>query len=510
MKRLLPILSSCMILPALTSSALELSPIGTWKTGLFDKSAAEIAQYDKDSQRLFVVNSALPGIDVVDISDPSNPSKEFSITVESFGSGVQSVAIHDGLIALAVSGDPSTEPGWIAFFNSEFGFLEKVEVGALPDMVTFTPDGSYVLSANEGEPSDDYTIDPAGSISLIEIPENPEAGFPEAITLTFEAFDELEIEGIHAGNPDSSLSQNLEPEYIAISPDGTIAMVSLQENNAVAIIDLGHQSIRSIVGLGYQDRREVAFDASDKDKKINIQNWPVFGLYQPDSITAFEVDGNLYFATANEGDARDYDGWSEEVRLEDLELDSEIFPNAKELQKKENLGRLKVTNAMGDTDGDGKFEEIYNFGGRSFSILDQDGVMIYDSGSLFEEKVAQAIPENFNSNNDENDTFDKRSDDKGPEPEAIAFAEINGTPILFVGLERVGGIMAFDVSDPTAPAFLTYKNNRNFNGIAENGTAGDLGPEGIIVIKAEDSPTKTDLLVVSNEVSGTVTIYEIK
>ncbi|MGE9269546.1 MAG: choice-of-anchor I family protein, partial [Verrucomicrobiales bacterium] len=378
-----------------------------------------------------------------------------------------------------------------------------------PDMITFSHDGTFLLSANEGEPSDDYNIDPEGSISVIQIPADIQSGFAPAATLSFSKFNGKEIDGINPGNPDSSLAQNLEPEYIAISPDGKIGMVSLQESNAVAILDLTQPAIVDVVGLGFQDHREVAFDASDKDGKINIQNWPVYGLYQPDTIISFEVDGKQYFATANEGDARDYDGWSEESRLKDLDLDPAIFPNADELQSKENLGRLKVTTAMGDLDGDGDFEEVYNFGGRSFSILDENGSIVYDSGSVIEEKLAELIPENFNSNNDENDSFDKRSDDKGPEPEAIAFANLSGTPMIFVGLERVGGVMAFDVSDPTAPVWLTYVNTRNFAGDPENGTAGDLGPEGIIFIDPSESPNGEPLLVVSNEVSGSVVIFEI-
>ena len=509
MKRSIATLSSLILLPAISASALTLKPVGTWKTGVFDESAAEILQFDPESKQLYVVNGDLPGIDVIDISDASNPTRSFSITIDSLGADVQSVAVHEGLVALAISADPNTDPGLVAFFDREGNLLSQVEVGALPDMVTFTPNGKMLLCANEGEPSDDYSIDPEGSVSIIEIPSDLSAGFPEAVTLPFTAFDGMEIEGISPGNPNSSLSQNLEPEYIAVSPDSQMAMVTLQESNAVGIIDLNEMAITAIVGLGFQDHREIPFDASDKDKEIRIRNWPVYGLYQPDTITAIEIGGELYFATANEGDARDYDGWSEEVRVKDLTLDTEAFPNADELLSKKNLGRLKVTNTLGDIDGDGEYEELYNFGGRSFSILDANGALIYDSGSLIEEKLAELIPENFNSNNDENDSFDKRSDDKGPEPEAITSAVIDGTPLLFLGLERVGGIMAFDLSDPTAPEWLTYVNTRNFSGDPAKGTAGDLAPEGMIVIPAKESPTGSPLLAVAFEVSGTVTLFEI-
>jgi len=501
------LLSSTLFIHA--SASVELRPLGTWETGVFDESAAEIVQFHPGTQRLFVVNGDLPGIDVIDVSEVSAPSKLFSIKLDAWGDDVQSVAVRGDLVAVAVSADPVTDPGWVAFYDVDGNYLDKVQVGPLPDMVTFTPDGSMVLSANEGEPSDDYSIDPGGSISLIAIPSDPDSGFPPASTLTFAAFADAIIEGINPGHPDSTLPQNLEPEYIAVSPDGATALVTLQESNAVAVVDLHEEVITDVVGLGFQDRNVVPFDASDKNKKINLRNWPTYGLFQPDAICSFSIGGVAYFATANEGDARDYDGWSEEARVEDLALDPGAFPNAETLQQEENLGRLKVTTAMGDSDGDGDFDEIYHYGGRSFSILNEQGEVVYDSGSLIEEKLAEILPEDFNSDNDENDSFDKRSDDKGAEPEAITFAEINGQPLLFVGLERVGGVMVFDVSDPTDPEWLTYSNPRDFTGDAEAGTAGDLGPEGMIVIAAEESPTGSPLLIVSNEVSGTVTIFEV-
>lgn len=490
-----------------TAFALDLEPIGVFETGIFDEGAAEIVDFHPASQQLFIVNGDLPGINIVDLSDPTTPSLISSIQVGA-EEGIQSVAVSDKLIAAAISAGIETDPGRIAFFDIDGNPVASVTVGSLPDMVAFSPDGSFVLCANEGEPSDDYTIDPEGSVSMIRIPSDLSADFPEAITLDFSAFTEAPP-GIHQGNPESSLSQNLEPEYIAISPDGTMAMVALQESNAVALIDTSIPEITQLVGLGHKDHSVHPLDASNKDDAINIQPWPVFGLYQPDTIAAFEVDGTLYFATANEGDARDYDGWSEEVRVRDLTLDPKAFPDAAELQKDENLGRLKTTTAMGDDDGDGDHDRIFSYGGRSFSILDSEGTMIYDSGSILEEKLARIIPDDFNSNNDENDSFDSRSDDKGPEPEALTVAEIDGTPILFLGLERVGGIAAFDVSNPEAPTWLGYFTTRDFSGNAENGTAGDLAPESILFIPEGSSPNGEPLLVVANEVSGTTRIFHI-
>ncbi|BBO78383.1 hypothetical protein DSCW_58000 [Desulfosarcina widdelii] len=216
--------------------------------------------------------------------------------------------------------------------------------------------------------------------------------------------------------------------------------------------------------------------------------------------------------TANEGDARDYDTFAEEERVKNLDLDPDMFPDAETLQENEVLGRLTVTTAQGDLDGDGDYDERYSFGARSFSIFTptKKGLrLVFDSGDQLEQLTAAALPFNFNSTNDENDSFDNRSDDKGPEPEGLTLGEIDGRTYLFLGLERVGGIMVYDITDPRDPEFVQYINNRDFSGDAEAGTAGDLAPEGLTFIPARKSPTGDNLLAVTNEVSGTTTVYKI-
>lgn len=254
---------------------------------------------------------------------------------------------------------------------------------------------------------------------------------------------------------------------------------------------------------------ENGLDASDSDGAINITNWPVLGMYQPDALASYEVKGETFIITANEGDGRDYDGFSEEAEVKDLVLDPTAFPNAAELQADETLGSLTVTTANGDTDGDGDFDKLYAFGGRSFSIWDTQGNLVYDSGDDFEQITAALLPENFNSDNTENNSFDSRSDNKGPEPEGVAIGAIDDHIYAFIGLERIGGVMVYDVTNPESPTFIEYVNNRNFEGDALAGTAGDLGPEGLTFIAAEDSPNGKPLLAVANEVSGTTTLFEI-
>ncbi|MDB9527891.1 choice-of-anchor I family protein [Oscillatoria sp. CS-180] len=481
----------------------NLKPIGTFSTGVFDDGAAEINAYDPATQRLFVINSNAVTIDVLDVSDPANPIKTGEIDATLFGAGANSIAIKDGLIAVAIENATVTDPGSVVFFNAnETNFasptvVATVTVGALPDMVTFTPDGTKVIVANEGEP--DGGIDPEGSVSVIDI-----ATFT-AQTATFTGFDAAteRADGVRIF-PGKTVAEDVEPEYI--SADNTTAYVSLQENNAIAVVDLATATVTDIIPLGTKDHSQAGngFDASDDDNAINIQTQPVLGLYMPDAIATYEANGQTYIVTANEGDARD-----EDARIKDLVLDPTAFPDAATLQLDENLGRLEVSTIDGDTDGDGDYDQLFAYGSRSFTIFDTSGNVVFDSGDDFEQITAAAFPANFNANNDEND-FDSRSDAKGPEPEGVAIGEVDGKIYAFVGLERVGGIMVYDVTDPTNAAFVEYVNNRDFSGDAAAGTAGDLGPEGLTFIAAADSPNGKPLLVVSNEVSGTTTVYDVQ
>lgn len=500
------------VLPA--GLPITLSVKGTYATGIFDDSAAEIVAFDPSSDRLFVVNGSSGAVDVLDISDPANMTRAFSMSIAAYGAQANSVAVHNGVVAVAVAADPKTDPGTLVFFDNHGGFLSSVTVGALPDMVTFTPDGTKVLVANEGEPNDEVTIDPEGTVSIVDISAGVAALTQANVTsVGFTAFNGGGLDpSIRVFVPGATVAQDLEPEYIAVSADSATAWVTLQENNAVAVIDINAGTVTSLIGLGFKDYSLAGngFDASNRDDAINITTYPVFGMYQPDAVVAFESGGQTYLFTANEGDARDYDGFSEENRVRDLTLDPAVFPNAATLQDDAVLGRLNITTTLGNTDADPEYEELYAYGARSFSVWNGGtGALVYDSGDDLEVLVADRLPSQFNSNNDDNDSFDARSDDKGPEPEGVAVGRISGVNYGFVGLERVGGIAMYDLSVPSAPSFITYINNRDFSVDAETAAAGDLGPEGLHFIAAADSPTLIPMLAVGNEVSGTTTLYEI-
>jgi 2',3'-cyclic-nucleotide 2'-phosphodiesterase / 3'-nucleotidase / 5'-nucleotidase len=501
------------------SDRVTLNWLGTAATGVFGESAAEIVAHDPGSQRLFVVNALSGQLDVIDVADPAAPRFVATVQVGVEGEVANSVAVHDGLVAVAIEAPVKTDPGRVGFFTVDGAPLASVAVGALPDMLTFTPDGRRVVVANEGEPNADYSVDPEGSVSIVDVVRTATGVETSVRTADFRDFDvggprhALLSDHVRVFGPGASVVQDLEPEYVVVSSDGRTAWVVLQEANAVAIVDLDRARVTAIAALGFKDHRVAGagFDASDRDGAIAIRPWPVYGMYMPDGMALLDWQGATYLLTANEGDARDYDTFGEESRVKDLELDPLAFPGAAALQADEHLGRLTVTTTLGDADGDGRFEALYAFGARSFSVWTAGGRLLFDSGDEFERIVAERFPASFNANHEDNGpgTFDNRSDNKGPEPEGVTVGFVDGVPFAFIVLERIGGVMIYDLSDPTAPTFAGYTNHRTFGVDAESADALDLGAESSIFVAAADSPTGTPLLVVANEVSGTTSIFEV-
>jgi 2',3'-cyclic-nucleotide 2'-phosphodiesterase (5'-nucleotidase family) len=497
-------------------------------------TSSEIPAFDPASKRLYVVAGTV--VNVYTVSNTGaltaiTPNLEVGFNVNlGFTTAPNSVAVKNGIVAVAYEIKDSAanfltnQRGRVSFYRASDGtFLNSVEVGFLPDMLTFTPDGTKVLVANEGEPNSNYTIDPEGSVSVISINSvNLTAGTLSATVqeANFNAFNSqraaLVASGVRiigdrtiAGNPVvATVAEDVEPEYIAVSADGLTATVVLQEANAIATLDIATARITSIKSLGLKNFNlpGSGLDASDRDAiapntggRINIQNYPVFGAYQPDAIASYTSNGQTFYIIANEGDARDSRGtFNEENRVGDAAyvLDPAIFPNAATLKLPQNLGRLTVTNKSGDTDGDGDFDRIVTFGGRSFSILDASGNMVFDSGDQLERITAQQSPTFFNGDGT-TANFDTRSDNKGPEPEGVVTGVINGRTYAFIGLERVGDVIVYDVTTPTAPTFVQYIN------LPE-----DRGTEGLVFVSAGDSPTGKPLVITASEASNTVSVFE--
>jgi len=481
-------LAACFSATAYAADRLTISKLSTYTEECPDESCAEISAFDPESMRVFTTNSEENQLRILNIIEGQlTEFKVVDLTV--YGGGPNSVAVSNGLVAVAVQAHVKQNRGSVVIFTTDGQFIRTVQTGALPDMVTFTPDGKHLLVANEGEPNDAYTIDPVGSVSVI----NTMTWYVE--TADFSAFNHGDLKGARVFGPNATPAQDFEPEYIAVSADSKTAWVSLQENNAFAVVDIKKAKIVDVYGLGYKkhNRYKNALDASDEDGGINIQSWPVLGMYQPDAIATYQKGNRTFILSANEGDARDYDGFSEEARVKDLALDSSRFPEAYELQQEQNLGHLKITTTQGDRKNDGDYEKLYSYGARSFSIWNENGKRVFDSKAGFE-KLLQSFQENEGS-----DVWtDSRSDDKGPEPESIVVGELAGKTYAFIGLERVSGIFVYDITKPKRSHPATYIDIK---------AQGDIGPEGLVFVQRDDN---TAWLLVTSEVSNTISLYEIE
>ena len=520
---------------------LALTPIGTYASGVLfngDVGAAEIPAYDWLTKRVYVVNAVQKRVDVLDIQNPAAPTKLTHFDVSDLGTP-NSVDTRLGIIAVAMEASVRTDPGTVVFFTPGGARLGTIEVGAVPDMLTFSPNGRFLLVANEGEAG---AVDPMGSVSIIDVHKWPR--HVSVDTADFTSFDDATLDPSIVIAAGKAPSVDLEPEYITVSHDSKRAWVTLQDANAVAEIDVDGGEVTALRGLGFKDHGAAAnaLDASDRDNSINLCTWPgLYGMYQPDAIASFHHHGQTYLLTANEGDSRAAD----EARVSALTLGPGFEPIARQNQ---NLGRLTVNRTLGMTGG--VYDRLYAYGARSISIWSSGGDQVFDSGDQLE-RIAASFPGGpapapplvleppvpaapaatcpraaaaspapplttpFNSNHEEGNSFDTRSDNKGPEPEGVALGKLHGHTYAFIGLERLSGVVAYDVTDPEAPAFKTYVNPRDFNqpvsiAGAPNPAAGDLGPEGLTFIPAWQSPTFRPLLVVSNEVSGTTTVYEVR
>lgn len=920
--------------------------LGRYSTGLYNQAAAEVAAYDPATKTTFLSSAVAVRFDAVSIADPKNPVQLYSVDLTPYGSAINSIAVKNGVVAVAIEAPVRTDNGSVVLFTTAGQFIKQITIGVQPDMLMFTPDGTKILTANEGEPNSNYSIDPEGSVSIIDMSSG--AANATATTIGFTAYNtrrqELLAKGIRVFGPNATVAQDLEPEYIAVSPDGTKAMVTLQEANGFAVIDLVNKTLLDILPLGTKDwgrglprldkytinnrpsigttaagqnillggfsslyyegmsqngkmkfitnpdrgpnadpfnvggiakrpfalpdyqlrlvrleldttTKEVAItqqiplfradgttpisgrpnlqtatqglaycdefgidlygnpipnddfggdiegiavapdgtfyvideyrpaiynfsatgvlknrfipigtaasvgrlpgefgtevlpalygqrrinrgfeavalegnklycfiqsgldnpdvandntsknanfcrivefdittntvtgefiypmferaatadkigdacslgngrfmvierddatgpsarkyifemnlygatntftnppnlpngktvenstydeliaanvrpafkrkavhlpsigydqsdkveglaridsntfavindndfgvggsvltaipdglitvkptpevlgiihfdrsnqiDVSDRDgaggtTSINFRNWQnLYGMFMPDAIGSFSADGLPYYITANEGDTRDYTGFTEERRISDatrVPLNPLFFPNASTLRLDANLGRLNVSSfnnagtltassfSTGDLNGDGTFEMLHTFGGRSFTIWNAEGNLVWDSGDELEKRTAFLFPNNFNANHTAN-TRDGRSTSKGPEPEAIAVGVVNGRTLAFIGMERIGGIDVWDVTVPQSPKYVDYLNTRAFNATFNYPTEGDLGPETIKFISGDESPNGVPMIIVSNEVSGTVSIYQI-
>ena len=478
---------------------------------------------------MFVTAGA--GIEAVDVAS----GEGVGTVPHPAGFHATSVACSQGIVAVAWAADDKHHRGKIALYDADdLSELATFEAGYLPDMLTFTADGCQLLVANEGEPTDDYAFDPPGSVTILTLAADlPQSQVDEA---TFTHFDsqqaELQRAGVRIFGPNRShvggvatVAQDLEPEYIALSADGTTAWIALQENDAIAELDLARREITHIFPLGLHDFRSVAgqgtgrlvsqavvgtgLDVSDRDGGTRIRNWPILGMYQPDGIAAFHDGESDYLLTVNEGDPRDYTTYCEAVRIGDLTTEGvalDASNPARSLLSHPDLGRLEVSRSAGDQDGDGDLDRLVCFGTRSFSIWRRGAVgleQVFDSGCDFEQQVARVAPHLFNVDSEPTSPPDGRSAKRGPEPESVALMQLGRHRLAAIGLERTGGVLFYDVTDPRTPEFLHYLHP------AAEETRHDRAPEGLLFVAAEKNPSHRPLLIACNEMSGTMTAHAL-
>lgn len=512
-------------------NGLNLNKLGSYVTGTSNKDGgvSEIISYDSKNNKAWVVNGTTGLIDIIDLSNiTSAVSSDMSATsidvkaivegkVEGFTYGdMTSVSVHSesGYVAVALQEEAYDKNGYVAILKTDGTFAAMFEAGVQPDMVTFTPDGSKVLVANEGEPRNGYgdsVIDPCGSVTIVSVNTN-DITQSTVKTVGFEKFDAAREELVNAGvmlAKDINPSTDLEPEYITSTNE--VAYIALQEANAIAILDLASGDLTKVASLGYKDLslEANAMDLLEDGTYAAKTYTDAVGAYMPDGISVYSANGKTYILTANEGDSRE---WGDEEAQTEYKNEKKEDLTATDGTVAEEIRIIKTKVVDGTPDGKNVL-----FGARSFSIFEvsEAGLTcVYDSANDFEELTAKYLPEYFNVSNDDNEV-DSRSQKKGPEPESVVVGQIDGKSYAFVALERISGIMVYDITDPVNASFVNYINTRDFSedpdqigdGIAY--LTGDVAPEGMYFISADASPSKTPILLSAFEVSGTVAAYGV-
>lgn len=700
----------CLLLFLLTPFAsksqkpsVTLQHLGRWNSELVGKpgsgmNTGELAQsetvaYDSMSKRAFSTNGDDKSFNIVDVSDIINPKTVKKVSISPY-SGINCVAVRNGIVAVALEGIGGFyDNGAVVFYDTGGRFINKVVVGVMPDMLTFTPDGKKLLVANEGEIGTDLWIanDPLGSVSIIDmtpgaanitqdnikavdfrnydwtfqtfattdldtftskwqydvypgaytsgggfwgITKSPSDGMrmkirwqrstgsqawrdmnfwhfnnthtaagggnffhhlsfaenienrPKPATLSFNyyarnftsadsigyvvawdngttwnkskavwlsaatawatievpvpsgakwvrlrllaktntatasgGFDNIKIR--YCSNklrqviPNTSLSQDLEPEYISVDENSKYAYVSIQEASGIGMLDIEKGEWVRIMSMDYQDHSKAGneIDPSDNNSIVNITTWPLKTHKMPDGIDVVNINGQTFILTANEGDEK----LNEDRRMRDnrafIKNPSALYTLANDNNL---LGRLRHDMYTGDYDFDGFYDELFGIGSRSFSIYDTAMNLIYDSGSDLEKITYNYyndatsnhyLPDAFNSDNEggPQTSLKNRSDNKGPEPEAIHAHWIGDSLYAFISLERIGGIMVYNITNPYDVRFVTYNNNRDFGADFT-----DLGPEYMAIIPKSQNNTGMDVIIHAHERSGTLVFWGIK
>lgn len=466
--------------------------------------------YDKDNGIIYAIIQS-------PLYNPSSITKNNSDVIRILG-----IDVNDGT--------PVAEYVYLLEANRDAGYnLGRVD--KIGDIV-YKGNGIFmVLERDSSNPNETpngkkyvYEIDIKGATNILSLPisskmTSTSEGDP---TLEMMTADDLVGAGIQAvykrkvlNLPSIGWKGSDKPEGLVLLPNNEMAVIN--DND----FGLGGAGVTDRIELGiisFDDN--YGFDASNESFGVDISSRPTFGLPMPDAIASYQVNGVTYYVTANEGDGRvrpdgDYtdpvsgqttdegDVFEDEKRAGKWDLDPMVFSNANDLQEDENLGRLKTITTPElwlNPDNDEDIDRLFSFGTRSFSIFDEYGNLVFDSGNDFETISFEKYPLLFNSKDADIDEFKDRSDDKGPEPEGVVIGKLDGKTYAFIGIERTGGVFVYDITDPFKTQYVQYINT----GLSD----GDAAPEGLTFVDADDSPTSNALLFVANEVSGTVAVFE--
>jgi hypothetical protein len=549
-------------------SAVSLTLLGRYNSGQFGVNAAASVAYYGGNRTAFIANRHRNLVEVLSLTNPATPTTLAALDASAAAAtalsrpmgAVAAVATYDDpiatndrdRIAVTVYGQGLTSNGAVVIYKAaDRSVLAVLQTGVGPTAVTFSQDGRFVVTADKGAPAPDYSVDPEGSISVVDLtptPVAPATTAPPAITvLDFRAFNvsgitpipttsrETEVLGDvrFTGRAGATRAIDFDPQAVSTAVNAR-AYVSLQENNALATVALNPARIETIVGLGSMDFSTATntMDASDADGGGALTARPVRGFRQPGALVAYRNSDEVLLMTANTGAPRQRPGFDETTRAATLNLDATVFPTAATLQQNANIGRLVVSATEGNAAAtttpapgvpqDPDIETIFAFG-APFSVVRTTGFPVFDSGNDFERITLQRLTTNFNSAADANGTGDTRSDDQGPAPKAVAIGQIEGAAFAFIGLSEVGGIMVYAMdTNLRVGRFLEYKNDRSYtvgvsnpDGNADgapdsNPEAGDLGPTQMVFVPVSASPTADSLLLVANAVSGSTTIYAVR
>ncbi|XP_035685878.1 mesenchyme-specific cell surface glycoprotein-like [Branchiostoma floridae] len=555
------------VLPNSARSAITLSPMGSTYLpygfdpagaplyGMGDRGAVEQLTYDADNYHIYTVGEARI-LNVIDISDPKNAALVYQLQLPGGATDVDSCG---RFVAVSIHDDFKVLPGTVLIYSmydttrKNMTLLHQIQVGALPDMVKFTKDCMTLVTCNEGEPGLDESgnfVDPEGSASVIAFQSANlgQESAPTVRTAMFRKFDSLAEEynsrGVRWTLPmiqvgsevmEFNLSQTLEPEYVAYNSDGSKAYIALQENNAIAVLDMATATFDDIYPLGSKYWGTASIDTSHEDGGILMRDWPIYSLYQPDSMRTFSHRGRNYILTANEGDGVERVPPNATVSTDELK-GTELIERSlvsRNLKSQRVQKALNLTSQLGcavfssidglDPENPDKYSSLHLFGGRGFSVWDADDLsLVWDSGDGVERMVAKHYPSIFNSDYYEeffNSTpaarFDHRSCKKGPETESLAIGEVDGKTAFFVGNERSSTILVYSLADEDiiTPVFQSIhfsgRTDLTWRQAYQDRVVGDIDPEDMRFVSTRDSPTNTPLLLVAGTASGTVSVYEV-